>query len=170
MKGDIEQRQIYVLVVSALMTAVVMATTMFTKIDMSIGYLNLGDLVIMMISCIAPFKIAIVAAGLGSAMADVFNGYAIYFFFTLLIKAGEVVIIHYMMNHSLFKKYVFIPFLSAGLFMVLMYGGANVIITGDFNALWVSLLGDLPQGLISALIATLLYPQYIRMRKYLRGS
>lgn len=170
MNDNIEQRQILVLVMSALMTAVVLATTMFTKIDMAVGYLNLGDLVIMMITCIAPFKIALVAAGVGSALADVLNGYPLYFFFTLVIKMGEVVIIHYLMKHKPFDRYVFVPFFAAGLMMVVMYGGANVMITGDINYFGVSILGDLPQGLVSAGLATVLYPQYKRMSKYLRGS
>lgn len=170
MNGDIEQRQIYVLVLSALMTAIVLTTTLFTKIDMSIGYLNLGDLVIMIITVIAPFKIAIVAAGLGSAMADLFSGYAIYFFFTFFIKMGEVIIIHYLMKKEFMRKWVIIPFLSAGMFMVSMYGGADVIISSDINYFGASMIGNLPQGIVSAGIATVLYPQYIRMKKYLRGS
>lgn len=170
MNGDIEQRQIYVLVMSALMTAVVLATTLFTKIDMSIGYINLGDFVIMMISCIAPFKIAMIAAGLGSALADVLLGYPVYFFFSLIIKMCEVVIIHYLMKHKVFKKWNIVPFVCAGVFMALAYGGANAMIYGDFNTIFASVLSDLPQGLVSAGLATILYPQYQRMSKYLRGS
>ena len=170
MSEDIEKRQILVLVMSALMTAVVLTTTMFTKIDMPYGYLNLGDFVIMMITCIAPFKIALVAAGVGSALADVLSGYPLYFFFTLFIKMGEVVVIHYLINKKPFDKWVVVPFVAAGVFMAVMYGVANIMIMGDGNVFIVSVLGDLPQGLVSAGLATVLYPQYKRMSKYLRGS
>ncbi len=170
MNDRIEQRQLLVLVNGALMTAVVLATTLFTKIDMPMGYLNLGDLVIMIITCISPFKIALVAAGVGSAMADLLSGYPIYILFTLGIKMGEVILLHYLLKIFKEPKQMIIPFLSAGLFMVLLYGGADVIIMGNFNAFPGSIIGNLPQGIISAVLAALLYPQFIRMTKYLRGT
>lgn len=170
MSEDIEKRQILVLVMSALMTAVVLATTLFTKIDLAIGYINLGDFVIMMITCLVPFKIALVAAGLGAALADVLAGYPLYFFFTLFIKMGEVVIIHFIMKKKPFDKYVVVPFVAAGVFMAAMYGLANIMIYGDAKVFMGSILSDLPQGLVSAALATVLYPQYKRMSKYLRGS
>lgn len=170
MNEKIEHKQMMVLVTTALMTAVVLATTMITKIDMPIGYINLGDFTIMIIASIAPLRVAMIAAGVGSALADLLSGYPLYIFFTFFIKMGEVVILHYMLKAITNKKLVFVPFFTAGLFMVLMYGVAAVIISGNIQYFTVAVLGDLPQGLISALLATLLYPQYIRMSKYLKGT
>ena len=170
MNDKIEQKQLLVLVTTALMTSIVIVTTLVTKIDMPYGYINLGDLVIMIITCIAPFKIAIIAAGLGSALADLLAGYPIFILFTLFIKVAEVVVLHLILKTIKDKRFVFIPFFAAGLTMVLLYGVANVIIAGDINIFPVAVLGDLPQGLTSALLATILYPTYIRMKKYLRGT
>ena len=170
MNEKIEQKQMLVLVSTALMTSVVLATTLITKIDMPIGYINLGDLTIMIIASIAPLRVAVIAAGVGSALADLLSGYPLYIFFTLFIKMGEVIIIHYLLKMIKNPKLLFIPFFTAGLFMVLMYGLAAIIISGNVEYFTVAVLGDLPQGLISASLATLLYPQYIRMSKYLKGT
>ncbi|MDR2657710.1 MAG: ECF transporter S component [Oscillospiraceae bacterium] len=81
-------RQTTRLAVGGLLTAMVFLFTYFIKIPAPpSGYIHLGDGIIFLAGeIIGPF--AAVCAGLGSALADVAGGYAVYAVPTLAIKAA----------------------------------------------------------------------------------
>ena len=91
--NNLERRRTQYYVTTALMIALVMSVTLVTKIELPMGYLNLGDLVVLVISSIMPLRIAVIAAGVGSALADLFGGYPLYAIFTFFIKIIEVFIV-----------------------------------------------------------------------------
>lgn len=75
------------LVAAALLTALVCVATMVIKIPSPFkGYLNLGDCMVLLSGWILSPVYGFLAAGLGSALADVFSGYAVYAPATFLIK------------------------------------------------------------------------------------
>lgn len=75
------------LVTAAMFSALVLVMTFFIKIPMpSRGYIHLGDSVIYLAACFLPTPFAILSAGIGGALADVFGGYAQYALPTLIIK------------------------------------------------------------------------------------
>ena len=77
------------LVLTALMTALTMVSTLFIRLPLPLGYVQLGDgFVFLSVFLLGPLW-GTVAAGCGSALADVF-GYVLYSPATLLIKAGGV--------------------------------------------------------------------------------
>ena len=51
------------------------------------GYVNLGDGIVLLSAWVLPLPYGIVAAGLGSALADLFSGYTVYAPATFVIKA-----------------------------------------------------------------------------------
>ncbi|MBR3894369.1 MAG: ECF transporter S component [Clostridia bacterium] len=81
------------IVIAALMTALVCVATMIVKIPSPMkGYLNLGDCIVLAAGWILPPGYGFLAAGLGSALADLFSGYAVYVPATFLIKGAMALI------------------------------------------------------------------------------
>ncbi len=75
------------IVVAALMAALACVATMIIKIPSPLkGYWHLGDCIVLVAGWILSPGYAFVAAGLGSALADLFSGYAVYVPATFLIK------------------------------------------------------------------------------------
>ena len=74
------------LVLTALFTALITVATMFIRIPLPYGYVNLGDAFIFLAVLILGPILGTFAAGIGSAIADTF-GYITYAPGTLIIKA-----------------------------------------------------------------------------------
>lgn len=75
------------LVMAALMAAMACVATMVIKIPTPMqGYLNLGDCIVLLSGWILAPGYGFLAAGLGSALADVFSGYVVYAPATFAIK------------------------------------------------------------------------------------
>nr|MBQ4319945.1 ECF transporter S component [Clostridia bacterium] len=75
------------IVMAALMAALACAATMVIKIPSPLkGYLNLGDCIVLVAGWILSPAYGFLAAGLGSALADVFSGYVTYAPATFVIK------------------------------------------------------------------------------------
>lgn len=74
------------LVMTALLTALTLVSTMFIRLPIAMGYVHLGDaFVLLSVFLLGPIW-GTVAAGLGSGLADLF-GYVTYAPGTLIIKA-----------------------------------------------------------------------------------
>lgn len=75
----------------ALFTALVCVATMVIKIPSisGYGYVNFGDAVIFMAGSMLGGIGGMVAGGVGSALADLFSGYAVWAPLTLIIKGAE---------------------------------------------------------------------------------
>ena len=75
------------LVLAALVAALTCVATMIVKIPSPMkGYVNLGDCIVLVAGWILSPWYAFLAAGLGSALADLFSGYVIYAPATFFIK------------------------------------------------------------------------------------
>ena len=69
------------------MMALACVATMIIKIPSPLkGYLNLGDCVVLVVGWMLSPAYGVLAAGLGSALADIFSGYVIYAPATFVIK------------------------------------------------------------------------------------
>lgn len=92
------------LAVAALLAALTCVATMVIKIPSPLkGYLNLGDCVVLTAGWALSPLYGFLAAGLGSALADIFSGYAIYAPATFLIK-GLMALAAYYIYKALNKK------------------------------------------------------------------
>ena len=92
------------IVTASLLAALVCVATMIIKIPSPLkGYLNLGDCIVLLAGwSLSPFY-GFLAAGIGSALADVFSGYIAYAPATFVIK-GLMAIIAYFGFHLLHKR------------------------------------------------------------------
>jgi uncharacterized membrane protein len=84
------------LVMAALLAALTCVATMIIKIPSPMkGYLNLGDCVVLLAGWVLAPGYGFLAAGLGSALADVLSGYVLYAPATFLIKGGMALVAFY---------------------------------------------------------------------------
>ena len=85
------------IVMAALMAALACIATMIIKIPSPLkGYLNLGDCIVLVAGWMLLPKYGFLAAGLGSALADVFLGYITYAPATFVIKGLMALIAYYV--------------------------------------------------------------------------
>ena len=84
------------IVTAAMLSALCCVATMIIKIPSPLkGYLNLGDCVVLLSGWLLSPAYGFAAAGIGSALADVFSGYMIYAPATFLIKGIMAIIAHF---------------------------------------------------------------------------
>ena len=82
------------IVKTALMAAMVCVATMIIKIPSPMkGYLNIGDCFVLLCGWLLAPGYGFVAAGLGSALADILSGYITYAPATFLIKGSMALIV-----------------------------------------------------------------------------
>lgn len=75
------------IILSGLLASLCCVATMIIKIPSPLkGYMNLGDAIVLLCGWILPAPYGFLAAGIGSALADVFSGYVIYAPATFVIK------------------------------------------------------------------------------------
>lgn len=93
MKGTQATKKI---VFAAMLAALTCVATMIIKIPSPLkGYLNLGDCVVLLAGWMMSPVYGFLAAGLGSALADLFSGYLIYAPATFLIKGVMALVAFY---------------------------------------------------------------------------
>ena len=86
-----------------MLAALVCVATMLIKIPSPLkGYINLGDGIVLLAAWILPLPYGMAAAGLGSALADLFSGYVVYAPATFIIKALMAVVAYSF--YKLFAK------------------------------------------------------------------
>lgn len=84
------------LVMSSLLASLCCIATMIIRIPSPLkGYLNLGDCVVLLSGWLLPPAYGFASAGIGSALADLFSGYAYYAPATFVIKGIMAVTAHF---------------------------------------------------------------------------
>ena len=84
------------IVIAALIAALACVATMIIKIPSPLkGYINLGDCIVLTAGWMLSPAYGFLAAGIGSALADVFSGYMIYAPVTFVIKGLMALIAFY---------------------------------------------------------------------------
>jgi len=84
------------IVLTSMLAALCCVATMIIKIPSPLkGYINLGDCVVLISGWILSPVYGFMAAGIGSALADIFSGYVIYAPATFVIKGIMAVIAHF---------------------------------------------------------------------------
>lgn len=145
-------------VYGALMIALVTVGTMVIKIPTPAtqGYVNFGDGFIILSAFLFGPTMGFIAGGLGSALADVLGGYAVWAPWTLVIKGFMGVIVGYLSLHSgkgILSKAII--FAIAEAWMVLGYFVASLIMFGYAAAL-VDIPSNIMQGTAGVLIGIVL--------------
>lgn len=118
------------------------------------GYVNLGDGLIMVSSLLFGPLVGGFAGGIGSMLADIFAGYAVYAPFTLLVKGMEGFLVAYLIRRETNQ---WLALIMAGASMAVGYFITDWILYGIVAAL-AGFPMNLAQALTGIFIAKLLYP------------
>ncbi len=147
------------LVLTALFTALITLSTMVIQIPMPIsGYVNLGDVFVLISAFILGPIYGTLAAGLGSALADLLSGYIVFAPATLIIKSIMVLVAYaiYFALKKTFKNLFWAKLISsavAELVMVLGYFFYSCLIMGEGLVAALSIPGNLIQGAVGIVFA-----------------
>lgn len=155
------------IILAGLMMAMITVVTMIIPIPIpfTTGYVNLGDAIIFLSVLILGWKYGAVAAGVGSALADIFVGAAIWAPWTLCIKGGMAIIMGLFIAKTMHRNgkqilgipvYQQLGMVLAGLFMVIGYYIAEGVIYGNFLAAALGIPWNIGQFVVGIVIATLI--------------
>ena len=156
------------IVITALMSAMVCVATMMIKIPSPMkGYLNIGDGIVLLCGWLLAPGYGFIAAGLGSALADMFSGYITYAPATFLIKGLMALIVFAcfkLMNKRIGKlPSQMIGAVLAEVAMVLGYFVFEGFMYG-FVPSAVNLLPNAVQGAAGLILGTLLVKVFERLK------
>lgn len=148
------------IVIAAMLAALTCVATMVIKIPSPLnGYLNLGDCVVLLAGWTLSPVYAFLAAGIGSALADLFSGYVLYAPATFVIKGLMALIAYYGFKLLNAKIGVRISRVIAGIFaeavMVLGYFVFEGFIYG-FGASAVNIPANSIQGVVGLILGYIL--------------
>lgn len=159
------------IVLTALFSALICVATMIIQVPVPVtgGFANLGDGIILMCAFLMNPLHAVIAAGLGSMLADLLAGYMIYAPGTLIIKAGVALIAaaifnHFGRNRAPISQIVvmIISAVIAECFMVLGYFFYEAVILGFGISASAAILSNIGQGFVGALISCIIAPVLLR--------
>ncbi|AAL82000.1 ECF transporter S component [Pyrococcus furiosus DSM 3638] len=124
-----------IVAISALSAAAVTVTTMLVRIPIpaSQGYLNFGDIMIMLVAVLFGPLVGGFAGGVGSALADVI-GYPSWALFTLVIKGTEGVIVGWFSKGTTNYGRILLGTVLGGIVMVLGYVSVAYVLYGPGGA------------------------------------
>lgn len=139
------------------MALVVLMTTM-TSIPAIVynGYINLGDVPVILSGMIFGPLGAFIVGGVGSALSDIYLGYVHYAFITLIVKGFEGSIASLLTRKKVDNKRIILGPMVSGIFMAFGYFIGEIFLYGFYGAL-PSIPGNLLQGIVCAILASLIY-------------
>lgn len=164
-------------VITALVAAMICVATMIVQIPIPAtgGYANPGDGIILTGAFLLNPAQSVIAAGLGSLLADLLSGYAAYAPGTLVIKAGVALIAaltyrRFGQNRS--RKAALAIMTAAGIlaetFMTLGYFLYEAVILGLGAGAAGGLIGNAAQGVVGVIIACIAAPVIGKAQKSLQ--
>lgn len=156
------------IVMSAMLAALVCVATMIIKIQLTPnGYINLGDGIVIISGYALGPLYGFLAAGIGSALADLFSGFVLYMPATFIVKGFMAVLSYTMIKWlSSFMNKTIAVIISAALAEALMIIGYYIFegFIYGFQAALLSMPGNAIQSVAGIVTGTLLVKMYQRCR------
>ena len=120
------------LALGGMLAALIFVATSFFKLPVSLtqGYIHLGDGFILLGALLPGGRTAIIAAALGSALADLLGGYTMYILPTFLIKGAVAAVAVWAAGHIQSPWLRALGMLAAEAVMVLGYFLAEWLVLG----------------------------------------
>ncbi|HSH36743.1 ECF transporter S component [Schnuerera sp.] len=152
-------RYAILMALTVVMTMVIHIPTIGTN-----GYLNLGDMVVLLAALTLGKKGGFVVGGLGSAMADLLLGYFHYAPITFIVKGLEGYIAGTLLETKIGSKKPIIATSIAGIFMAFGYFIPEIFMYG--KGAIASIPGNIMQGLLGAVTSVVLYGALKRTKAF----
>lgn len=158
------------LTLASMLAALIFVATSFFKLPVSLtqGYIHLGDGFILLGAALLGSP-AIIAAALGSALADLLGGYTVYILPTFIIKGlvGAVAVWSLAKQRPLVMRLA--GLIAAEAVMVLGYFLAEWLVLGyGWAAAVGALIPNIMQGISGVVIATALMPMIRQVKQILK--
>ncbi|ORT99280.1 Substrate-specific component PdxU2 of predicted pyridoxin-related ECF transporter [Anaerovibrio sp. JC8] len=143
------------------MSTIVFLMTFVPKIPIPLGYAHVGDAAIFLIVLLAPKRPALLAACIGSAMADLIGGFYLWIMPTIFIKFIMAYIVYIIArpdgeNTTLLRAAA--AFVVASLWMTFGYVAFGALLYDSLEAGLASGYGLLVKSLINTIAALLALP------------
>ncbi|MBQ3114805.1 MAG: ECF transporter S component [Clostridia bacterium] len=91
------KKQIHKIIITSMFASICFITTIVIKIPSPLnGYINLGDVAVLLSAWFLSPYCAFYASGIGSALADAFSGYTVYIPATFAIKGVMAIVAYYI--------------------------------------------------------------------------
>ncbi len=143
------------LVIAALLASFACVATMIIQIPNGIGgYFNLGDCIVLLCGWLLGPIYGALAAGVGTALADVFSSYVVYAPVTFIIKALMAIIAFYIAKNNKIIR-VIISGVFAEFLMVFGYFAYECFLYGVGTAA-LGIAPNLLQGVVGLICALVL--------------
>lgn len=157
-------------ILTAMFASMVCVCTLCVQIPSPMnGYINLGDVLVLISAFLLGARYGTLAAGLGSALADLFSGYALYAPGTLVIKAATAFFAAILSERGKDRFSVALRRIVAALV------GEAVMVLGYLFYAWfflahgpaaiASIPGNMVQGAAGMLLSVILTPLITRPRE-----
>ena len=159
------------LALGGMLAALILVATSFFKLPVSItqGYIHLGDGFILLGAALLGNPTAILAAALGSALADLLGGYTMYILPTFLIKGAMAVVAVAALAKERPMWVRILGMVIAEAVMVLGYFAAEWLVLGyGLAAAAGAVFPNIVQGLSGVVIGVVLLPLMKRVKKILK--
>ena len=158
------------LALSAMFAALIFAATSFFRLPVSLtqGYIHLGDGFILVAAALLG-QPAVIAAALGSALADLMGGYTMYILPTFVIKGAAAAVAVGFLKEGRPLWLRLIGMVLAEAVMVLGYFLAEWLVLGyGLAAAAGAVFPNVAQGLSGVVIGAVLMPVLRRVREILK--
>lgn len=163
-----KNKKLRLLTRATLLAAFICAATLFIRIPTPTkGYVNLGDCLVNLSAWILGPLYGSVAAGIGSALADVTSGYMIYAPATLIIK-GLMAAVSFAIFAALSKKLHsstvsrIIAAASAEVIMVVGYASFEAVMYGSVATAMLGVVANIAQGIMGVVGSAVIYETVIK--------
>ncbi len=154
-------------ILTAMFAALACVATMVIHIPSPMnGYVNMGDAVVLLGAFLLGPVSGMIAAGLGSMLADLFLGYSSYMFATLIIKGLMGLAAGLMVKKSGSVLFAAVAAVLAEAIMVLGYFLFESLILSNGLAALSSVPGNLIQG-AAGMVASLVLYAVLKKNKYI---
>lgn len=133
--------------------ALICLATLFFKVPIPLGYAHLGNGFIFLAAVFLRNPYALVAAGVGSALADLLGGFAEWIFPTLLIKCVMGALISQIATHGNVRSVrTFLAVFLGMLEMVAGYTLSGIVLYGSVAAGLSQIPGLLAEGIVGMVL------------------
>lgn len=149
------------LVLTALFMGIICIATMLA-IPLAVGYINLGDAVIILAGLLLGPQYGLLAGALGASMADLLLGYPQYMITTFLVKGFMGFVAGKTRDLAVKKRICFC--IGAGLVMVGGYYVTEVVFYGNYIAPLAAMPFNVLQFSIGILLSSLLIKSLDKFR------
>lgn len=149
------------MVMAALWAAVVFCMTMFPKVPIPLGYMNLGTTTIFISIFFLKKREACISAALGSCLADLIGGFPVWIVPTIIVKFAIAWAVYTAVkaiysDGERFWLSVLVAFICGSVISVIGYTVCGIFLFGGLEASLQQVPGLSIEGVMSSIIALVL--------------